>query len=104
MQKFEASRFSAEAAWSGPTIATIPDAQVKLRWIDRPYEWHANTAEEVFVVLDGVVDMHVRGFAAGACVVEMRTGDILHIAPGDEHVAHPRGEARVLVIESADEA
>lgn len=104
MRKYESRRFTAEAAWQGPTVARIPDAEVKLRWIDRPYRWHANTAEEVFVVLDGTVDMHVREAGGGTpSVVELAAGDIAHIAPGDEHVAHPRGVARVLVIESAQE-
>jgi mannose-6-phosphate isomerase-like protein (cupin superfamily) len=104
MQKYEASRFTAEAPWGGPTIAAIADAQVKLRWIDRPFEWHANTGEEVFVVLDGEVDMQVRAPGGEVEVIPLGPGDILHIAPGDAHVAHPRGEARVLVIEGADEA
>jgi hypothetical protein len=29
----------------------------------------------------------------------MRPGDICHAAPGDAHVAHPHGPARILVIE-----
>lgn len=104
MQKYEASRFTADVAWRGPTIATVPDAEVKLRWIDRPYRWHSNVAEEVFVVLDGVVDMHVRRAEDPISIVTLNVGDILHIEPGDAHVAHPRGQARVLVIEAAEEA
>jgi hypothetical protein len=29
----------------------------------------------------------------------LQAGDICHAEPGDEHVAHPHGAARVLVIE-----
>jgi mannose-6-phosphate isomerase-like protein (cupin superfamily) len=101
MQKFESAAFTADAPWTGPLVAAIPDARVKLRWIDRPFVWHANATEEVFVVLHGAVDMHVRD-AEGERVVPLAAGDVLHILPGEEHVAHPRGEARVLVIEPAE--
>ncbi len=53
------------------------------------YKWHINDGEEVFVVLDGVEQ-------SSTLVV----GDIFYASIGTEHVAHPRGEARVLVIES----
>jgi len=42
---------------------------VRLHWTDQPNKWHVNDGEEVF---------------AGV---------------GCEHVAHARGEARILVIE-----
>ncbi len=34
-------------------------------------------------------------------VVHLKTGDLFHAEDGDEHVAHPVGVARVLVIERA---
>lgn len=100
MQKYDGATFEAEAAWRGPNIVELDKAVVKLRWTDQPFRWHANDGDEVFVVLDGVVDMHVR--AAGAeRVVTLNAGDILHIRDGEEHVAHPRGAARILVVEEA---
>jgi len=99
MQKYDAG-FTAEGPWRGPLIAAIPDAQVKLRWIDRPFRWHVNAGEEVFVVLQGRVDMHVRSEAEpDSRVIPLEAGDLLHILPGEAHVAHPRGEARILVVE-----
>lgn len=102
MQTFRGAAFEAPAAWRGPDIAEIPDAVVKLRWTDAPFEWHANTGEEVFVVLDGVVDMHVRAAGEAVEVVTLAPGDILHIGEGEAHVAHPRGPARVLVVEARE--
>jgi hypothetical protein len=32
----------------------------------------------------------------------LNTGDIFYAAVGTEHVAHPQGEARILVVESQD--
>ena len=102
MQKYEASLLRADRAWTGPHVATIAGAAVKLRWTDRPFRWHRNRGDEVFAVLAGAVDMHVRD-GEGERIVALEAGDLLHIAPGEEHVAHPRGAAAVLVIEGEDE-
>jgi mannose-6-phosphate isomerase-like protein (cupin superfamily) len=100
MQKYE-GQFRAETAWQGPNIASLSDAVVKLRWTDQPFRWHVNDGSEVFVVLAGEVDMHVRSADATTEIISLRAGDLLHILPGEEHVAHPRGEARILVIEES---
>lgn len=47
--------------------------------------------------------MHVRKDGV-ARVTLMHTGDVMHFEDGDEHVAHPLGEARLLVIERAETA
>jgi mannose-6-phosphate isomerase-like protein (cupin superfamily) len=96
--KYQGASFTAEGSWRGPDIARLSEAVVMLRWIDTPFFWHANTGEEVFVVLSGVVDMHMRA-RGEASVTTLGPGDILYITEGEEHVAHPRGEARILVIE-----
>jgi len=44
------------------------------------------------------VDMHYRE-AGVEHVVPLGAGDIFFAQAGCEHVAHPRGEARVLVVE-----
>ena len=64
----------------------------------QPYIWHVNEGEEVFAVLDGIVDMHYREDGAEK-IVTLETGDIFFAGIGCEHVAHPRGEARILVVE-----
>jgi mannose-6-phosphate isomerase-like protein (cupin superfamily) len=73
---------------------------VRLHWTDQPYKWHVNDGEEVFVVLDGAVDMHYRELGEER-IFAMTSGDIFYASVGTEHVAKPRGEARVLVIEKA---
>ena len=80
-------------------IATLNGATtVRLHWSDQPYKWHFNDGEEAFVVLDDIVDMHYR--EAGREQVHKLTPGIISFAEsGDEHVAHPQGEARMLVIE-----
>lgn len=63
------------------------------------YKWHVNEGEEVFVVLDGSVEMLFKENGIEQSSI-LETGDIFYASIGTEHVAHPRGEARVLVVES----
>jgi mannose-6-phosphate isomerase-like protein (cupin superfamily) len=98
MKVIRSKDFTAERAWGAELIAAMPDATVRLHWTDRPYEWHVNHGEEVFAVMDGVVDMHYRLDGAEA-VVTLEAGDLFFAADGDAHSAHPRGQARILVIE-----
>ncbi|GAL35322.1 mannose-6-phosphate isomerase [Vibrio maritimus] len=71
----------------------------RLHWTDKPYKWHTNDGEEVFVVLDGVVEMLYRENGVEKAAM-LNVGDIFYASIGTEHVAHPVGVARVLVIES----
>ncbi len=98
MRFLDASSFTAEHPWGALDIAEIDDVAVRLHWTDQPYVWHVNDGPEVFVVLDGAVDMHYR--QDGEEWVERLTpGRLCHADAGDEHVAHPAPEARILVVE-----
>jgi mannose-6-phosphate isomerase-like protein (cupin superfamily) len=90
--------FVAAKAWDALPIAEIEGATIRLHWTDRTYTWHVNDGAEVFVVLEGEVTMRYRRNGREHRQV-MQAGDICHAEPGDEHVAHPQGTARVLVIE-----
>lgn len=98
MKFVTATEFRGTRAWDAMPIANIDGVTTRLHWTDEPYKWHVNDGEEVFVVLDGVVDMHYRENGAEH-VVRMNVGDIFFAGSGTEHVAHPVGEARVLVVE-----
>jgi len=94
----DARTFTAERAWGSRDLAEIDGASVRLHWTDRPYRWHVNDGPEVFVVLEGVVEMRYReGGIEKSARLEPTDMFIAHL--GDEHVAHPIGEARILVIE-----
>jgi mannose-6-phosphate isomerase-like protein (cupin superfamily) len=90
--------FRAERAWDALDLAEIEGATVRLHWTDRPYEWHSNDGVEAFIVLDGLVSMHYRE-GGEEKVVDLAPGSVFIADIGDEHVAHPRGEARILVVE-----
>ena len=91
--------FIAEKAWGALDIASMNGISTRLHWTDKPYHWHTNTGEEVFVVLDGVVEMHYKENNK-ELVSMLCCGDIFYAGEGVEHVAMPQGEARILVIET----
>ena len=70
----------------------------RLHWTDKPYHWHTNDGEEVFVVLDGKVTMHYEQEGKQLSKL-LEVGDIFFASVGTKHYADPIGEARVLVIE-----
>ena len=98
MKFITAKDFTGRRAWEALPVATINGVTTRLHWTNQPYQWHVNDGEEVFVVLDGIVDMHYRD-SSGEHVSRMQVGDIFHASLGTEHVAHPLGEARILVVE-----
>ena len=94
----DARQFTADRAWGARDLAEIEGATVRLHWTDQPYKWHVNDGPEVFVVLDGLVDMHYRE-AGVEKSVRLAAADLFIADVGDEHVAHPVGQARILVVE-----
>ena len=92
---------SLRRAWGALDIANMNGTTVRLHWTDQPYKWHVNDGEEVFAVMDGEVDMHYRENGEEH-IVWLKSGDIFYAGIGTEHVAHPCGEARILVIEKED--
>ena len=90
--------FTPGRSWAALLVAEIDGVSVRLHWTEEPYVWHVNDGHEVFVVVDGVFDMHV---CAGGVeeVHRLEPGDIFHADEGTAHVAHPIGPSRVLVIE-----
>lgn len=99
MEIIRSKKFKAEHAWGAKDIANMNGITTRLHWTNQPYKWHINDGEEVFVVLDGVVEMLFKENGIEQSVV-LAVGDIFYASIGTEHVAHPRGEARILVVES----
>jgi len=96
----DARQFTADRAWGARDLAAIEGASVRLHWTDQPYKWHVNDGAEVFLVLDGEVEMRWRQDGAEH-TVRLAPADMFIADVGDEHVAHPIGQARILVIEKA---
>lgn len=98
MKVIRSKEFTANKAWGAMDIANMQGVTTRLHWTDAPYKWHVNEGEEVFAVLDGTVDMHYRKDGLEQ-IATLNTGDVFFAGIGCEHVAHPRGAARILVIE-----
>ncbi|VVN66508.1 cupin domain-containing protein [Pseudomonas fluorescens] len=99
MKIIRSKSFTGNRAWAALDIANMNGITTRLHWTDQPYIWHTNDGQEVFVVLDGQVRMHYREHGIEQIAV-LEEGDIFYADVGTEHVAHPVGAARVLVVES----
>lgn len=99
MKIIRSKQFKADRAWGSKDIANMNGITTRLHWTDKAYKWHVNDGEEVFVVLDGIVEMRFKNNGTEQSTI-LETGDIFYASIGTEHVAHPIGEARILVVES----
>ena len=98
MNVIRSKDYTASRAWEALQLASMNGISVRLHWADQPYRWHRNDGDEVFVVLDGCVDMHYR-IDGSEQVATLAAGDIFLARAGSEHHARPHGAARMLVIE-----
>ncbi|MCU0919258.1 MAG: cupin [Burkholderiaceae bacterium] len=98
MKIVRSKEFRADRPWGALDIATMNGITTRLHWSDQPYRWHVNDGEEVFAVLDGQVEMRYRQDGQERRTL-LHAGDVFFAGVGCEHVAHPQGEARILVIE-----
>jgi mannose-6-phosphate isomerase-like protein (cupin superfamily)/YHS domain-containing protein len=96
---YDATTFVSEKDWGSLHLANIDRASIKIHSTSQPYHWHVNDGQEIFVVLDGEVDMYYRTSNGKVSSTLLKVGNIAHFEEGAEHVAHPRGLARILVIE-----
>ncbi|QAY78999.1 cupin [Sphingosinicella sp. BN140058] len=90
--------YRADRAWGALDLAEVEGATARLHWTDSDYQWHVNDGTEVFAVLSGTVMMHYKADGAEKAV-RLEPGAIFVAHIGEEHVARPQGEARILVIE-----
>ncbi len=99
MKVVRAAEFTGARAWDAVPIANMNGITTRLHWTDQPYKWHVNDGEEVFAVLTGTVLMKYRE-AGDEKEIILNAGDIFYAGIGCEHIAHPQGEARILVVET----
>lgn len=98
MEITRSKEFKSNKAWDSKFISNMNGITTKLHWTDKPYKWHINDGEEIFVVLDGQVKMFYKENNEEKSSI-LNIGDIFYASVGTEHYAHPIGEARILVIE-----
>ena len=98
MEVIRSKQFTADKAWGAKDIANMNGVTTRLHWTDQPYKWHVNDGEEVFAVMDGTVEMLSKENNEVKSAT-LNAGDIFFASIGTEHVAHPKGSARILVVE-----
>jgi len=98
LEVIRSQQFTADKAWGAKDIANMNGVTTRLHWTDQPYKWHVNDGEEVFAVMDGTVEMLYKENNEVKSAI-LNAGDIFFASIGTEHVAHPKGQARILVVE-----
>ena len=98
MKIFRSREFTGKRAWESIAVANMNGVTTRIHWTDAPYKWHTNDGEEVFAVLDGAVEMRYREKGVEKRI-RLETGDVFFAEIGCQHVAHPIGGARILVVE-----
>ena len=103
MKIIRSSEFVAARAWGAIEVASMDGITTRVHWTDQPYQWHINDGQEVFAVLDGTVDMFYRQGSVEKSVL-LQAGDVFFADVGCEHLAYPRGAARILMVEKEGSA
>jgi uncharacterized cupin superfamily protein len=101
MKLVDARTFVADRAWGSMEVLDLGENAAKVHWTDTAFRWHVNEGDELFVVLDGEVEMW-HGDEAAPTVTVLRAGQVASFVDGEGHSARPIGAARVLVVERRD--
>ena len=97
-QTIRSAEFTASRAWGALDNANMNGTTVRLHWTDQPHKWHVNDGEGS-VCRDGRRSRYALPRKRRRTHRSVKSGDIFYAGIGTEHVAHPCGEARILVIE-----
>jgi len=83
--------------WSPKIIGQMNDYHVKLAKIQGEFVWHSHAeTDEVFIVLDGSMDIHFRNGK-----VTLNGGEMYIVPKGVEHKPFAAAECCILLIEPA---
>ena len=83
--------------WSPKIIAELNGQQVKLAKIKGEFVWHSHENEdELFYVVDGVLDIHFRD-----SIAQIKAGECIVVPRGVEHKPVALEEVSILLFEPA---
>lgn len=89
------SKFSEQ--WSPKIIAQLNDYHFKIARIEGEFVWHDHPeTDEVFVVLKGQLELHMRGG-----IVVLNEGELFVVPKGVEHKPVAKEECHILLVEPA---
>ena len=84
--------------WAPRIVARYEGHEVRIARLEGEFEWHRHTHDELFLCLDGELDIEFRGRTE-----TLHAGDLLLIEAGEEHRPNARkGEVQVLMLDPAD--
>jgi mannose-6-phosphate isomerase-like protein (cupin superfamily) len=85
--------------WAPRIVARYNDNEVRLVKVEGAFVWHQHhDTDELFLVLDGVLDMELRDRT-----VQLSKGELFVVPRGTEHRPCAwHGEVKLLVIDPAD--
>ncbi len=83
--------------WSPRIIAQMNDYHFKLVKIQGEFIWHSHAdTDEVFIVLDGSMEIHFRDGK-----VTLSPGEMFIVPRGKEHRPYAENECRLMLVEPA---
>jgi mannose-6-phosphate isomerase-like protein (cupin superfamily) len=89
------SKFSEH--WSPKIVARMNDYEFKLVKLQGEFVWHSHAdTDEVFIVVDGEMTLHLRDGDVG-----LRAGEMFVVPRGVEHKPSAVAECRVMLVEMA---
>lgn len=84
--------------WAPRIVGRYEGHEVRIAKLDGDFTWHSHTHDELFLLLDGKLDVEFRDRTE-----TMEQGDLLIIGKGEEHRPVARnGEAKLLMLDPAN--
>lgn len=91
---------SFDELWSPHILVRVNDYDVRLAKVEGTYVWHAHgSTDELFVVLDGALDIRLRESGSPESVVHLDRHDVFVVPRGTEHCPASEEGATVLLLE-----
>ncbi|WP_321816854.1 MULTISPECIES: cupin domain-containing protein [unclassified Paraburkholderia] len=86
--------------WQPRVVAEMNDYQFKVVKLLGDFLWHAHAdTDETFIVLDGELQIGIRGGPNGDETLVVRAGQMAVVPKGIEHKPHASAEVKLLLIE-----
>ncbi|NDL59792.1 cupin domain-containing protein [Phytoactinopolyspora mesophila] len=86
--------------WSPRILTHVNDWDVRLAKVKGEYVWHAHAdTDELFIVLDGVLDIYLRGADGSERSVRLGRHDVFVVPKGTEHRPVSENGATMMLFE-----
>ncbi|MGY4709215.1 cupin domain-containing protein [Mycolicibacterium sp. CBM1] len=91
---------SFQECWSPRILTQVNDWDVRLAKVGGSYVWHSHPdTDELFIVLEGSLDIHLRDSSSAGSVVHLERHDVFVVPRGTEHRPESSNGASVMLFE-----